>query len=560
MLHPSTRKLIDRLAEMTELGKLDWTEGDNGSLVYSTEGYSVCLPDGASEIVITSIDGKELERAAADELAATMTNSGTAYTQVVAGMASEAARFARGTEAAISSLLAGMDEPEPAPVETETEELGPEDPGDEVAAMTSEGIMAHDVTPSDEPEAKTETEIRAEADSESEVETAAAAEIETATIVDAEPEMDNDEPSGFTADTSDSIETSETDDASSEVVAVSAEESADLSGEVVSLDEDTGETLTVSQDVPDAVDSESDVTEAVARLADEVNSREETDPADTAAGITSAVGVAAATAVEAVASAAGLDETDDAADPVTEPDLGQVSEQSINEPVVEAASATTYVPFGLEDSDDENEAAFEPEVVAAPEAASDQEDESEIDADSAELVDAVPVVTATTEPAKDLPSEPEAPAPEISEPAVQAPAWTATNVEEAPQMESEPATAEPVDAAADAEAPAAAPQTYSLSGIGAGFGLGALSAKTEASGIPGPSADVSADAEKIIIDATEDVLPEIEGNLNQPLAEKTASEISFGNANGTSTSQDSTESDESDGDILKPRTRFNPWD
>ncbi len=560
MLHPSTRKLIDRLAEMTELGKLDWTEGDNGSLVYSTEGYSVCLPDGANEIVITSIDGKELERATADELTATMTESGTAYTKVVAGMASEAARIARGTEAAISSLLAGMDEPEPAAVETEAEELGPEDPGDEVAAMASEGVVAHDITPSDAPEADIETAAEADAESESEVETVTAAEIETSTLVDAEPEMDDDMPSGFAADTSDGGEASETEDASSELAADSTEENPDVSGEVVSLNQDTGDTLTLADDVPDAIDTESDVTEAVARLADEVNSRDESEPANPAAEATSAVGVAAATAVGAVASAAGLDESDDEADTVIEPDQEHVSAQPLNEPAMETSTTTPYVPFGLEDSDGEDDAAFEPEVVAAPEAASRQEDESETDGDSTERIDAAPVAAATIEPATDRPSEPEPAEPDVSEPADQTPAWTATSVEEAPHVETEPATAEPVDSAADAETPAAPPQTYSLSGIGAGFGLGALSAKTEASGIPGPSADVSTEAEKIIIDATEDVLPEIEGNLNQPLAEKTASEISFGNANGANTSEDSNESDESDGDILKPRTRFNPWD
>ena len=64
MLHSSTKKLIDRLAEMTELGKLDWTEGDDGNIIYSTEGYSVHLPASADEVLITSIEGKELERIA----------------------------------------------------------------------------------------------------------------------------------------------------------------------------------------------------------------------------------------------------------------------------------------------------------------------------------------------------------------------------------------------------------------------------------------------------------------------------------------------------------------
>ncbi len=76
MLHASTRKLIDRLAEMTELGKLDWAEGEGQNVIYSTEGYSVSLMDAPNEVVITSKDGKELERATSEELAATTTEDG----------------------------------------------------------------------------------------------------------------------------------------------------------------------------------------------------------------------------------------------------------------------------------------------------------------------------------------------------------------------------------------------------------------------------------------------------------------------------------------------------
>ncbi|MEO0452345.1 MAG: hypothetical protein AAFZ74_18670, partial [Pseudomonadota bacterium] len=104
MLHASTRKLIDRLAEMTELGKLDWTESESGHITYSTEGYSVSLTEAPNELFITSKDGKELERASADELAATQSEEGVAYTAILAAMTNEASRIARGTEAAISTL------------------------------------------------------------------------------------------------------------------------------------------------------------------------------------------------------------------------------------------------------------------------------------------------------------------------------------------------------------------------------------------------------------------------------------------------------------------------
>ena len=97
-------------------------------------------------------------------------------------------------------------------------------------------------------------------------------------------------------------------------------------------------------------------------------------------------------------------------------------------------------------------------------------------------------------------------------------------------------------------------QSYSLSGIGAGFGLGALSAKTEASGVPGPN--VTAEPEKVVIDATEDVLPEIDGRPALPEGLPVAAETSSSNEDGATEAS----SDEEESDILKPRTRFNPWD
>lgn len=70
MLHPSTKKLIDRLAVMTERGKLSWEEADEGAIKYATEGYSVSISGNAPhELHITSKDGKVLEHATVEELA-----------------------------------------------------------------------------------------------------------------------------------------------------------------------------------------------------------------------------------------------------------------------------------------------------------------------------------------------------------------------------------------------------------------------------------------------------------------------------------------------------------
>ncbi len=69
-----------------------------------------------------------------------------------------------------------------------------------------------------------------------------------------------------------------------------------------------------------------------------------------------------------------------------------------------------------------------------------------------------------------------------------------------------------------------------------------------------------AEPEKIVIDATEDVLPELEGNLDLEKMEAAVSEINFGKTDAGEAATESDVEDESDGDILKPRTRFNPWD
>ncbi|MCR9078652.1 MAG: hypothetical protein NXH78_06080 [Hyphomonadaceae bacterium] len=611
MLHPSTKKLIDRLAEMTELGKLDWAEGENGALVYSTEGYSVCLPDGSGEVILQSIDGKELERAAADELASTMSEAGTPYAQIVAEMGAEAARFARGTETAISSLLAGMEEPEP-PAPEEVAELtddSPEDPGDESAALETEGIANHEIkaapVPKPEPETAPDTEA---ADSEPAEQT-----VETVSdeVVAAAPDLSEEEP-----------------------VDVAAEMAAapDISEDAAEPMADVEETVEASSD---DVDTESDVTEAVARLANEVNNREDTAPVEIETvseddssspdEITpSAVGVAAAAAVGVVASAAGLDQ-EEADEPASGPETMEADAEP-EAPIAAAdmgtSSAPSYIPFGLESQDDEaatvvaetpaetvepietsmvedadpvvsasvaseivseaddtlTEAPDAPETevtpatdfvastvfAATPEAASDEE--TEVDAES----EPEPELNAeASEPAIEDAPETEAVAETASEPEVEVVAEAAPVAEtvqepEAPALAEAPSE-DSADAASETEvepvmAASEEPQTYSLSGIGAGFGLGALAAKTEASGIPGPSSLVTPEPEKIVIDATEDVLPELEGNLNVEQMEAAVSEINFGNAASNDAKAESEAADDSDGDILKPRTRFNPWD
>jgi len=130
MLHPSTKKLIDRLIEMTGLGKLKWAEDEQGTLSYTTEGYTLSIESDPHEVLITSPEGKELERASAGDLAATMTEAGPPYTDALISMVREARRHARGTETAIHTLLAGMalDQAEPDPISPASPTPAPSSP------------------------------------------------------------------------------------------------------------------------------------------------------------------------------------------------------------------------------------------------------------------------------------------------------------------------------------------------------------------------------------------------------------------------------------------------
>ena len=604
MLHASTRKLIDRLAEMTELNKLDWTESEAGQIIYSTEGYSVSLTEDPNELVITSKDGKELERASADELAATQNDDGMTYTAIVSAMTVEAARIARGTEAAISSLLAGMEEqasePEVAVVEdTPSEEALTEDPIDDTNVVAADTI-----------ETVTET---SDADEDDTVETS-------------EPETADPEPVSADAETED--------EAAAETMQDETSDDAD----------DTAAAILTASETPETeVESESDVTEAVARLADEVNQRED-----------SGLDAAAASAVGAVALAAGL-ATDDEEETSTEdtPDAATDATSDITAAPLSDPEPVKYVPFGLEatetevpveaaavsiaDAPESVEAALATDAEDAPEATEEPALEaSELATSSEPHIDPVAAFAATTDETPD--AEADNAEPEIEETATVAPfgAVAAQSDDDATLAETEEETnvaaeasetaapisfvgaasepesdaeraAEPVsqaesspemtDAEATPEAPeqfaASAPvevgqpepvttpipdptpaapevapvqnvaidtpspitqQSYSLSGIGAGFGLGALSAKTEASGIPGPSA--TPESEKVVIDATDDVLPEIDGKPALPEGVPSVAEtVAASESTSTEPSSDAPESD-----ILKPRTRFNPWD
>ncbi|MEM7638194.1 MAG: hypothetical protein AAF269_03945 [Pseudomonadota bacterium] len=639
MLHASTRKLIDRLAEMTELGKLDWTEDEAGNIAYATEGYSVSLTEDPGEVIITSKDGKELERATAEEIAATQQEDGTSYTTVVAAMGKEAARIARGTEAAISTLLAGMDDA-PETVEAESDlaedtETLQEDPVDDTTVFAAAPIdtaseedtssetaetevdetfdaateeSADEEVIAEETEAEPEPEFEASDDSTTE-------EFESTEDATVEPEEDEieaaaivqDEVSTDSADTesesemlADSDPVEMQDEASNEESSDETEPEATFATFETESEPEAvlnAELESDAETVADAfdVETETEVTEAVARMADEVKSREDT-------GLESA----AASAVGAVALAAGLslqddESTSEEAEEATVSETAPETVEDVTEPLVaESSEPPAYVPFGLNDVEEtvQEDAAFT--ETAETVEATEPEFVAEVEEPLASMVEVEPEVEDVDSPldtleqmtedvfasrnelegiestAAPIEAEPE-PAQLIENSPIAAFAGTSKPFEAESIAEPEPVAAEPtpdalsdvvevayaepeletVTATADAEAPSG--NTYSLSGIGAGFGLGALSAKTEASGIPGPSTPSVETGEKVVIDATDDVLPKLEGNLNVSLAETASAAVSSANA-AAEPGSPADEATDSEADILKPRTRFNPWD
>lgn len=550
MLHASTKKLIDRLAEMTDLAKLDWTEGEDGNIAYATEGYSVSLTETPNEMVITSKDGKELERAGAEELANTPAEDGGTYADIVAAMTKEAARVARGTEAAISTLLAGMQdasaEPDVSATEAPTDDAVDlqEDPGDETAVLTDDSVEAvsSEIETSEQsaPEKDEEPEIAALA------ETSESPETEAETEPEIEVSSDQTEDAELDTDGTDELE-------ASEKVEVEASVEADA--------EDA------------ATESEDDVTEAVVRLADEVNQRED-----------NGLDAAAASAVGAVALAAGLTSNSEEIEPeVAEPVAIETEPAPAFAAVEETPTETpAYVPFGLEDTA-ENEVAVEtPAMDSNLEiAAEDAPESAEVlsfgsaSNDAPEQTELTPEPVTEPEPASAW-GTPLAAAEETIDTVEDAIEETVGETEtvDAAEIEADIPSAAMATAPAEeavepapveevvepvAEAPQPAPaQTYSLSGIGAGFGLGALSAKSEASGIPGPSSFGATEEDKVVIDATEDVLPEIDGKPALPAGVAPIPPATP--TDGAAAAEAATESEDGETDILKPRTRFNPWD
>mgnify|MGYP006186622573 CR=1 FL=1 len=69
MLHPSTKRLIDKLSEMTRKQRVTWTEGEHATVVHDTEGYRVVITPDPHTVLLTDALGREIETCTPEEFA-----------------------------------------------------------------------------------------------------------------------------------------------------------------------------------------------------------------------------------------------------------------------------------------------------------------------------------------------------------------------------------------------------------------------------------------------------------------------------------------------------------
>lgn len=141
MLHPSTKRLIDKLSDMTRRQRVAWTEGENATVVHDTEGYRVVLTPEPHSVLLTDGMGREIESCLPEEFADELDAQGRPYSRFIAELYRDAHRHARGTEKAISTLLAGLEAVEDATPVWPVQDLGgdaPDSTTDETALIESE--------------------------------------------------------------------------------------------------------------------------------------------------------------------------------------------------------------------------------------------------------------------------------------------------------------------------------------------------------------------------------------------------------------------------------------
>ncbi|MEH6489467.1 hypothetical protein [Hyphomonas oceanitis] len=139
MLHPSTKRLIDKLSEMTRKQRVAWSEGEDGTITHDTEGYRVVLTPEPHAVLLTDALGKEIESCMPEEFVDELDADGRPYASFVAELYREAHRHARGAEKAINTVLKGLESIDAEPEGVPEPALDPaelvEDPGDDTDAF-----------------------------------------------------------------------------------------------------------------------------------------------------------------------------------------------------------------------------------------------------------------------------------------------------------------------------------------------------------------------------------------------------------------------------------------
>lgn len=262
MLHPSTKKLIDRLAAMTAQKKIDWIEKDNGDVLYATEGYVVRLTPEPPRVLLSTESGKSLEDASSTVLTATAREDGGTYGDLVTTLARDACRDARGTEDAINTLLAGLSDT-PAETADETPEAVTEEPEvDHEDEAVADAALSGEAVIEDPVDETTALSAAVPDPAESDVESTWSS--QETTSHDARGDWADDEPDEDLVD------------ASVPEAAIVNEAEIDEDVSAASSEADVTNAETDELESEDDTDSEHFVGGAVARLADEVNA----DPAD----------------------------------------------------------------------------------------------------------------------------------------------------------------------------------------------------------------------------------------------------------------------------------------
>lgn len=534
MLHPSTRRLIEKLDEMTRKQRVAWDESEDGSVTHDTEGYRVTLSPEPHAMRLTDALGREIETCSPQDFTGESDASGRPFAEFVADLFREAHRHARGAEKAISVLLSSLDEAEavemPAEAEPELESFDhAEDAGDDSRPLEDhelpeidddENVKEAVVAMADEVNRPVEAPAPVDATPEPEAEQAAVTEPEPVAAAVFEPEpvpepQTEPEPAAFEPET-----------IPEPVVGAAPKEPAPAAPEAPAYAPFTGSTE----------DAQAYATAAVFEAPAPAEPQE---PVAAEPEMPAPASELEAPAVESEAFAAGNDVWD--AISGAGPEQGEA-------------------PLELDSAPVEPEA---PEAVAQP----------EVPAQAEAPAPETPAPTTTSnfftgglgDLSRYRTEQPAAPAPEPVAEAAPAPA----EPEIQPEPEPEPAPAPP-------------PQRFSLSGITSGFGLGSTqpAARPQPAAEPAPEAPAEPQPEKVVIDGTADlpdVMPESTPDAGYRMEED--QEFDFTDADlvpgvaaapmpaaaepaeatSTPTQEDSAPEAESAETDAEPPRRFNPW-